>query len=129
MFGYSITSLVKVRFLRFLVVGGINTGFSYLIYAFCLFIGMQYAIANFMALVLGIFFSFKTQGSFVFYNTENRLLGRFVISWAIIYLITITIIGQLVGKGLDAYTAGALALPFSAILSYVTQKHFVFRPT
>ena len=112
---------------RYAWVGLLNTGFSYLIYAGLLFVGMGYALANFLALVLGILFSFKTQGKLVFHNPDNRLLGRFILSWAVVYLCTITMIGRLIAIGLDAYTAGAASLPFSVGLSYFIQRHFVFR--
>ncbi len=114
------------QIIRFIAVGTINTAFSYGLYAFFLFIGFNYAIANLLALLLGIVFSFKTQGRFVFSNTDNRLFLRFVLGWAIIYLATILLIGQLVAQGLNAYLAGALALPFSTVLSYLVQKHLVF---
>ena len=113
--------------LRFITIGVINTAFSYALYAFFLFLGFGYATANLMALILGILFSFKTQGRFVFNNTENRLFGRFLLSWTVIYLATITVIGQFITLGLNAYVAGALALPFSTVLSYLSQKYFVFR--
>ena len=117
----------EIHLVRFAVVGVLNTGFSYLIYATLLFVGFGYQLANFLALVLGILFSFKTQGRFVFQNSDNRLLGRFVLSWAFIYLCTITLIGRIIDFGFDAYSAGALALPFSVACSYLAQKYFVFR--
>ena len=40
---------------------------------------------------------------------------------------TIFVIGKDIAFGFDPYTAGAIALPFSVALSYVTQKYFVFR--
>lgn len=113
--------------IRFVLVGVLNTSFSYLIYAGLLFIGLGFQLANLIALVIGIFFSFKTQGHFVFDNPDNRLLGRFVLSWAVIYVCTITVIGQIIAFGFDPYAAGALSLPFSVALSYLTQKYFVFR--
>lgn len=118
---------LNTQFWRFIAIGVVNTGFSYSIYAFSLFLGFKYAIANLLALSFGILFSFKTQGRFVFRNSDNRLFGRFLLGWAVIYLATITLIGQLIGLGLDAYVAGALALPFSTALSYLTQKYFVFQ--
>ena len=112
---------------RFAFVGVLNTAFSYLIYAVFLFVGLSYQLSNFLALVVGILFSFKTQGSLVFNNSNNRLLGRFALSWALIYLGTIGVISQFMTFGFNAYWAGALALPFSVAFSYVTQKYFVFR--
>lgn len=117
----------SLRIVRFLVVGMFNTAFSYVIYAGFLFIGFGYQLANLMALVMGIFLSFKTQGRLVFKNTDNRLFGRFLVSWVLIYLCTIALIGRIMTLGLNAYWAGALALPFSVALSYLTQKYFVFR--
>ena len=121
--------MLDIQAFRFVVVGVGNTAFSYAIYAAFLFLGFGYAIANLVALLLSILFSFKTQGKFVFNNTDNRRFGRFVMTWAVIYLATITLIGQFIAWGLNAYAAGALALPFSTLLSYLSQKYFVFRNT
>lgn len=121
--------MLEIQVLRFVVVGIGNTAFSYAIYAAFLFLGFGYAIANLMALLLSILFSFKTQGRFVFNNTDNRRFGRFVLTWTVIYLATITLIGQFIALGLNAYIAGALALPFSTLLSYLSQKYFVFKST
>lgn len=119
--------LKRSQLFRFVLVGAVNTVFSYGVYACMLFIGLGYALANLVALVLGILFSFKTQGRLVFDNSNNMLLGRFVLLWAVIYLATISLIGRLVEMGLDAYTAGALAVPFSTVFSYFGQKFLVFR--
>lgn len=120
-------ALQHSQILRFVVVGTVNTAFSYGIYAAMLFVGFNFAVANLVALVLGILFSFKTQGALVFRNSDPRLLGRFVVGWAIIYGATIALIGQFIAFGLSAYAGGALALPFSTALSYLLQKHFVFQ--
>lgn len=112
---------------RFILVGVLNTTFSYLIYAGLLFVGFGYQLANLLALLLGIFFSFKTQGHLVFNNANNRLLGRFVVSWTLIYFCTIILIHWIMALGFDAYAAGALSLPLSVVLSYVIQRYFVFK--
>lgn len=127
LFSSIITHAQKLQGIRFVFVGLLNTAFSYLIYASFLFIGFSYQLANFIALAVGILFSFKTQSHLVFNNPDNRLFGRFVLSWAVIYICIIFLIGQIIALGFDAYTAGALALPFSIVLSYLTQKYFVFR--
>jgi len=122
-----IQNLDVTQAIRFVVVGLVNTGFSYLIYAILLFVGLNFMLANLGAVILGILFSFRTQGRFVFYNTDRSLLGRFFVAWIMVYLVTISIIGLLGLYKIDPYTAGALALPVSAITSYFIQKYFVFR--
>ncbi|MBD9357049.1 glycosyltransferase [Methylomonas albis] len=118
-----------IRFVRFLIVGSINTGFSYAVYSFLLFLGVEYKLANFGSLVLGIVFSFNTQGRFVFGNLDNRLFVRFVICWFIIYIFNIFLIGKLIYFGLNAYEAGAVALVPVTLFSFCVQKLIVFRKT
>jgi putative flippase GtrA len=124
-----VAPLLKRRFVRFLLVGGINTAFSYAVYATFLLLGLGYALANLLALVASILFSFKTQGTFVFNNTAHRLIFRFSICWLFVYLCNIAFIGEMLTLGLDAYTAGALAIPPIIAVSYLLQKYFVFNPT
>jgi putative flippase GtrA len=124
----SLASVAKTsRVIRFLLVGVLNATFSYLIYALLLFVGLGYQLANLCSLLLGILFSFKTQGHLVFRNSDNRLLGRFVLSWLLIYVCNITVIGRIIAFGFNAYVAGALTLPIIVSLSYLVQKYFVFR--
>jgi putative flippase GtrA len=118
--------LAGLRPVRFLVVGGFNTAFSYTIYVIALYAGLPYALANLCALLLGILFSFRTQGALVFGNRDGSLIWRFAAAWGVIYGFNICLIGLLVRAGLNAYVAGAVALPFTSVLSYVIQKRVVF---
>lgn len=120
--------ILKNQFLRFVLIGGLNTGFSYSVYAGFLFFGLDYALANLLALTLGILFSFRTQGTFVFKNRNRRLIGRFIVCWALIYVLNITFIREMMIMGFDAYIAGGLTLPIITVLSYFLQRFFVFRP-
>ena len=114
-------------FVRFLVVGGIGTLFSYAVYAFLLFCGLNYALANLAALVAGIFFSFKAQGRFVFLSTDNSLIWRFSLCWGLIYAANVAFLRQVIHMGMDRYVAGAVAIPPIAVLSFVVQRYVVFR--
>lgn len=118
--------LLQRPFVRFLLVGCLNTGFAYGIYAALLWAGLPYAWANLGSLLLGIVFSFATQGRLVFGNRDNRLLPRFALCWAILYFINIGLIAGLIRLGLDAYTAGALALLPMAVSSFFVQRYVVF---
>jgi putative flippase GtrA len=115
------------QIVRFAVVGAVNTGFSLAIYSGLLFVNISYQIANLVALIVGIVFSFKTQGHLVFYNTDSRRLWRFILGWAVIYLGSVTTIGQIIAFGYDPYIAGVFSVPVSVAMSYLIQKYFVFR--
>lgn len=117
------------QIVRFVCVGIANTLFSYGIYAGLIYLGLRYSSANLVALILGILLSYKTQGMLVFRTSTNRRLLRFVMAWSVIYLLNIFLIARFIALGLNPYISGALALPFVTLLSYLSQKCFVFRPS
>ena len=60
---------MNLQFIRFLIIGILNTAFGYGVYTLFLFFGVQYQLASMGALIFGIVFSFNTQRKFVFNNT------------------------------------------------------------
>lgn len=119
-------ALLRHEFLRFVLVGCLNTGFSYSLYALFLWLGLNFALANLLAFVISLLFSFGTQGKLVFGNHDWRLLWRFVLAWIVIYLFNVGLIALLVRMHLSPYLAGALALVPVTLLSYLVQKFVVF---
>lgn len=116
-----------MRVARFILVGALNTGFSFALYALLLWLGLHYTLANFTAMCCGTIFSFVTQGRLVFDNPDPRRYGRFVAAWVATWIFNIALIEAFVELGgLDAYTAGAVALVPVVALSYLIQKHLVF---
>ena len=118
--------LLGFEFVRFLLVGLLNTGVSYAVYALFLYLGLTYVLANLMALLLGIVFSFRTQSALVFRRRNPRLIVRFAACWLMIFGLNIGLITLLMRTGLDPYTAGALALLPVTLISYFMQRIFVF---
>ena len=118
--------LLRHQFLRYLIVGALNTGFSYSVYALLLWLGLVYFVANLIALLAGIVFAFQTQGRFVFGNASRGLFPKYVLLWILVYLCNIALIKLFLVGGFDAYVAGALALPPIVLLSYLLQKYLVF---
>jgi len=119
-------NVLKLQFIRYVLVGIGNTLFSYGLYAALLFIGFEYRIASLLALVLGIAFSFTTQGTVVFRNATRVTLVKFVVAWALLYLFNISLIALLLRASLSAYLAGAVATVPVTLLSYFVLKLAVF---
>lgn len=117
---------VNLQFVRFLAVGGLNTAFSYSLYAGMVWLGLGYVAANLMATVMGILFSFRTQGRLVFGNRDERRIFRFAACWAGIWVVNILLIAGFVKLGFNNYAAGALALVPVTLASYFIQKRIVF---
>jgi len=122
----AIIKLLRVELVRFLIVGGINTVLSYIVFSFFIFIGLHYTLASFLATVLGMLFKFVTYGRFVFNNTRLRLIVRFVIVYAFVYLFWVSGLGLLDRMGFNDYVAGAIMVTPVAALAFTLNKHFVF---
>ncbi|MGZ8161818.1 MAG: GtrA family protein [Methylobacter sp.] len=114
-------------FLRYLFIGGINTLFSYSVYALGLYFGLNYQLANLLALILGIISGFILQGRIVFKNADKRLFLQFLFFWLILYSFNILFIGVIINFGFNAYEAGAIALMPMVLISFVIQKAIIFR--
>jgi putative flippase GtrA len=122
-----IAPLLRPQFMRFLVVGAANTGFSILVYWAMLWAGLAVPLASFASVVVGILISFTTQSRFVFDNRDPWKLLPYFIVWSILYAFNLGLIWLLMRCGLDAYAAGFLSTPATVLLSYFLQKAFVFR--
>ena len=113
--------------MRFVGTGGINTAFSYGIYALCIFLGAGYAIASGVSIVCGVLFSYKTTSAVVFGRGYSGSLVRYIGSYVIVYLFSVLILKTMDEFGINAYLAGVLAAPPCAVLSFAVLKLFVFR--
>ena len=124
----TIISRSSLRFLRFLVVGGINTLFGYGAFAALIYLGVHYAVASLVATVAGVLFNFQTTGRLVFANADPDKLLRFIGVYAILYCIGLA--GLRAGEvlGYSAYLTGAVLLLPNAMLSYLLNKRLVFQP-
>ena len=114
------------QFVRFVLVGILNTFFGYGVYCLFLFIGLHFTIAAFMATVLGVCFNFFTTGNFVFRNRNYKLIFRYLLLYAVLYVISIILLDVWEKFVHSYYFAGFINIPPMAILSYWLQKNFVF---
>jgi putative flippase GtrA len=118
--------LLNHQFVRFLLVGVLNTLFGYGCYFVLLQFGLHYTVAMALATVIGVLFNFKSTGALVFGSRDNRLVFRFVGSYVVVYLANISGIALLVRGGLSPQLAGAAMLLPMAVLAFVLNKKFVF---
>ena len=117
---------IRHQFLRFVFVGIGNTAFSYGVYAALLLVDLDYRVASLLALVLGIAFSFTTQGTVVFRNATRITFVKFVFAWMLIYIFNVSVIALLMHGSASAYLAGAIATVPVTLISYLVLKFAVF---
>lgn len=117
---------LNTQFVRFLMIGAVNTIFGYSIFALFIFFGLHYALASLLATILGVLFNFKTTGRWVFNNRKSSLLGKFFLVYAIVYGCNVGLLKILDEFSVGMYAAGGVVLLPMALLSYVLNKRFVF---
>src|SRR5512141_497211 len=99
---------IENRFVRFLLVGALNTVFGYSVFAVLVIIGVHYAIAALVSTVLGVLFNFKTTGRLVFSSRDNHMLIRFVGVYAISYVVGVFLLRASVALSINVLLASAV---------------------
>ena len=121
--------ILKDKRIRFVMVGGLNTAFSYALYALFVFFGVVAHIAIVIVYPFGIIHSFLWNKIFTFKTKKRtgRELLRFtvislcgmVINYGAVYISTILL-------DINPYVAGVVALGLVTILSYLGHSRFSF---
>ncbi len=118
--------MLSAQIAKFVVVGLINTIVGYCLYALFIYFGLGYVYALGFATILGVLFNFQTIGRLVFGSNNGALLIKFVGVYIIVFAVNLLLINGMIRLGLNAYSAGAVALIPSAALSFLLNKYFVF---
>lgn len=125
----NIKILKKLKFyFKFIIFGIINTIFFYLLYSVFVFIFKDYVIAVIFANLIGILFSFKTFGKFVFNNEDKKLLYKFLIvyCWNIfLNILLIRLFNEFIDNNL--YLSGIFSTAVVAVNSFFLNKYYVFQ--
>ncbi len=118
--------------IRFLLIGGINAGISYIIYSLSVFIlgEHSYQISLAIAWIVSSITSFTTQRLFVF-NIPGNILKQYLkccTTWVFSYLINAFLLELFVQKmHINVYLAQIIATLIAAGFTYILFKKFAFR--
>ena len=110
---------VAQRFLRFVVVGLVNTGVGYLLYALLYLLtplGPQWSLL--VAFWLGVLWNYVTTSRFVFGAQGFGRLPAYVLCYLAIYLLNAQALHLMVTAGLAPLVAQALLTPVAAVLTF-----------
>ena len=120
------------RFMRFLIIGSVNAGISYIIYAICVLIfGTQhYQLCVTLQWVLSSFTSYFNQKFFVFCTKGNYVKEylKCCSTWAVSYILNVVILEIMVRYLIkNVYIAQFICLFLVSIATYILFKFFAFR--
>ena len=81
--------MIDKKFIKFLLVGCLNTLFGYLMYVIFISTPLKKEIALFFAYIVGVLWNFKTTGVLVFKNNNNKLIFKFIFAYVLTYFINL----------------------------------------
>ena len=115
------------NFIRFILVGILNTIVGYGLFSLFIYLGLHYSIAVIFSTILGVCFNFKSIGRLVFNSHNNEKIYRFISVYIIVYLLNISGLWIFSYAGLkNMYVAGAILLTPISIVSFILNSKFVF---
>lgn len=115
-----------VNFVKFVLVGIVNTVFSYVLFAlFYLLLG-SHQLGITLATACGVVFNFHSTGRLVFRNRRLSALPPFLAGYAALWLVNILLLDELTALAISPLAGQALALPLLALLSYAINRYLVF---
>jgi len=116
----------RTTFLRFLIAGGFNTLFGWLVYSAAIIFRMPPWLALIVGTVTGIGFNFISLGAYVFRDMSRKRLPLFVLSYGFIYTINLICL-KAMELWIDSPIWGQLILTLPmAVLSYTVLSCMVF---
>lgn len=116
------------QFIKFSIVGVMNTTISLIVYYILLFFGMHFLIANAIGYLVGIINGFILSSKFVFKTDMNINSGsKFVLTYVSSFIIGSTILYFLVEILLVPETIAPLIISiFNVIYNYIINKVWTF---
>ena len=119
------------QFLRFNVVGVLNTALTYGIYSGLVAFGLHHIAAVGVEYVFGIVFSYLMNKRFTFTvrgRAGSGMFLRMIVAYLPMLLLNAVLLWLLVDRlHWNKYAGQAVALSFVSVLSFTAQRMFVFR--
>ena len=118
--------------IRFLIIGGINAGISYIIYAIAIFLigEAHYQICVALQWIISSVFSFTNQKLFVF-CTKGHWVKEYLkccTTWVVSYFVNAVLLEIIIKLFIrNVYIAQIISIFLASIVTYVLFKYFAFK--
>lgn len=121
--------LVERTFIRFALVGLINSVSGLLIIFLAMYSGFDDVLANAIGYSWGFMISFILNNNWTFINRGSVAtnFARFLVVTLVAYILNlITVILMIDGLQVNAFISQSLGVPVYAVISYLGCKHYAF---
>ena len=110
---------------RFYQAGAVNAAFGFALYALLVWLGLGMYAAQILAHLLGIAFNYFTYSRHVFRDAGPAKL-RFLLSYAVNYLISLASLALVSIVVHSPYLAGLAAIVITSVVNYGMLRYLVF---
>jgi len=110
---------------RFYQAGAINAAFGFGLYALLVWLGLGMYLAQVVAHVLGVVFNYFSYSRHVFRGRSPAKL-RFVLSYAVNYLVSVAVLAVVSTVVHSPYAAGLATIVIASVLNYFVLRYLVF---
>jgi putative flippase GtrA len=116
-------------FLKFIIVGLLNTIFGYTFFAILIFIKINTFLSLFISTIAGIIFNYLTFGRLVFkLNKSKLMLTKFIFAYCITYILNVYLLKAFMGIfNSNAFAAQIISLPFVALFNWISLNYWVYK--
>jgi putative flippase GtrA len=118
---------LKRQLITFIIVGMINTLVGYGLFCSFIALGLHHLLAITLSFIVGVLFNFQTIGRFVFQKHDRRLMTKFILVYAFLYVFNVVCLEGLTLFMHNWYINGAIVTVFAAIISFILNKCWVFK--
>ena len=113
------------RLWRYYQAGIVNTAFGYGLYALFVALGLNMYLAQVIAHLLGMTFNYFTYSRHAFHDSDVSK-GRFILSYAVNYLLGLAALWAASQVIASPYLAGFVAVVVVSLINYLVLKNWVF---
>ena len=113
------------RLWRYYQAGIVNTAFGYGLYALFVALGLNMYLAQIIAHLLGMTFNYFTYSRHAFHDSDVSK-GRFILSYAVNYLLGLAALWAAAQVIASPYLAGFVAVVVVSLINYLVLKNWVF---
>jgi len=111
------------RFLKFLLVGGINTAFGYALFGAIYLLTGRHVLAVVVATVIGVVFNYFSTGRLVFTYRGILAFVPFVLGYAGICVVNVVALDVLINQGVHPLLGQLLVLSVCVPLSFWISRY------
>jgi putative flippase GtrA len=127
--------MIFVQFVRFCLIGVLNTLITFIAYSILVYFGVIYLIANFVGFILGVINSFYWNNRYVFANTgseKRKLIHTFLKtiianSFTGIFLVSILLIIFVEHFHFSRYVAQIIGIIICVPVNFMINKYWAYR--